>query len=47
MKIYSYIRVSTADQCEDRQLIAMSEVGVPQENTYIDKLSGKDLSDVT
>jgi len=44
MKIYGYIRVSTAEQCEDRQFIAMTEHGIPAENIYTDKLSGKDFN---
>ena len=44
MKKYAYIRVSSTDQCEDRQVIAMSEVGIPQEDIYIDKASGKDFN---
>lgn len=43
-KVYGYIRVSSADQNEDRQLIALSEVGVKKKNIYIDKLSGKDFN---
>lgn len=40
---YGYVRVSTKDQCEERQLIAMQEFGVPQKNIFTDKLSGKDF----
>ena len=43
MKTYGYIRVSSADQCEDRQILSMQEIGVPTENIYIDKQSGKDF----
>ncbi|MBE6010370.1 MAG: recombinase family protein [Lachnospiraceae bacterium] len=43
-KTYGYIRVSSRDQNEDRQLIAMQELGVPPKNIYIDKLSGKDFA---
>ena len=43
MKKFGYVRVSTKDQNEDRQLIAMSEKGVPEENIYVDKESGKDF----
>lgn len=43
MAIYGYIRVSSLDQNEDRQLIAMKDAGVPQEHLYIDKQSGKDF----
>lgn len=42
--IYAYIRVSSTDQNEDRQLIAMREVGVPEQNIYLDKQSGKDFN---
>ena len=44
MNIYGYIRVSSSDQNEDRQLIAMQDVNVPNRNIYIDKLSGKDFN---
>jgi DNA invertase Pin-like site-specific DNA recombinase len=44
MKIYGYIRVSSADQCEDRQTAAMSEHGIPAENIFTDKISGKDFN---
>ena len=40
---YGYVRVSTKDQNEDRQMIAMRETKVPAENIYIDKKSGKDF----
>ena len=43
MKTYGYIRVSTKEQNEDRQLIAMREFGVPEENVIMDKQSGKDF----
>ncbi|MCD7746064.1 MAG: recombinase family protein [Lachnospiraceae bacterium] len=41
--IYGYVRVSSRDQNEDRQLIALEKVPVPKENIYIDKQSGKDF----
>lgn len=41
--IYGYIRVSTKEQNEDRQLIAMKQANIPLENIYIDKQSGKDF----
>ena len=41
---YSYIRVSSRDQNEDRQLIAMQELGIPDKNIYMDKMSGKDFN---
>lgn len=43
-KTYGYVRVSSKDQNEDRQMIAMSEMGVPTENIFIDKQSGKDFN---
>ena len=42
-KIYGYARVSTREQNEDRQILALMEMGVPQGNIYLDKLSGKDF----
>ena len=44
MSIYGYIRVSSRDQNEDRQLIALKEIGVPDKNIYLDKQSGKDFN---
>lgn len=41
--VYGYVRVSTREQNEDRQIIAMSEVKVPEKNIYMDKQSGKDF----
>lgn len=43
-KIYGYIRVSTKEQNEDRQLIALREFPVLVNNIYMDKLSGKDFN---
>lgn len=42
-KIYGYIRVSSTDQNEERQLVAMREKNIPETNLYIDKQSGKDF----
>ena len=42
--IYGYIRVSTREQNEDRQLIALCEMSVPEKNIYMDKQSGKDFN---
>ena len=44
MKIYGYIRVSSRDQNEDRQLMALKEVGLTDKNIFIDKQSGKDFN---
>lgn len=41
--IYGYIRVSSRDQNEHRQTIAMHEMQVPEQNIFIDKQSGKDF----
>ena len=43
MKIFGYVRVSSTDQNEDRQMIALRQAGVPDENIYMDKMSGKDF----
>lgn len=43
MKNYGYVRVSSMDQCEDRQIFAMKEQKVPKANIFIDKKSGKDF----
>lgn len=43
MKTYGYVRVSSTDQNEDRQLITLREQGVDRKNIYIDKQSGKDF----
>jgi len=40
---YGYIRVSTREQNEDRQLIALREMSVPEGNIFMDKQSGKDF----
>lgn len=42
--VYGYIRVSTKDQCEDRQIIALLEFPVSEQNIFMDKLSGKDFN---
>ena len=42
-QVYGYIRVSTRDQNEERQVIAMREFGVPEKNMVIDKQSGKNF----
>ena len=41
--IYGYIRVSTREQNEDRQRLALAALPVPKENIYMDKQSGKDF----
>lgn len=41
---YGYVRVSSKDQNEDRQLIALQELSIPDKNIFIDKQSGKDFN---
>ena len=43
MQNYGYIRVSSTDQNEDRQRIALQEKAVPRHNIFMDKQSGKDF----
>ncbi len=43
-KTYGYVRVSSIDQNEGRQLVCMSEYNVPPKNVYVDKQSGKDFN---
>ena len=43
-KVYGYIRVSTKEQNEDRQIMAMEAFGILPENMIIDKQSGKDFN---
>lgn len=43
MADFFYARVSTLDHCLDRQLIAANERRIPKENTFAEKLSGKDI----
>lgn len=42
-KLYGYIRVSTREQNEDRQVLALRERNIPEKNMYMDKQSGKDF----
>lgn len=43
MKTYGYVRVSTRDQNEERQVIAMEAFGVKRKNMVVEKQSGKDF----
>ncbi len=43
METYGYVRVSTREQNEDRQVISLTAFGVPEEHLYMDKLSGKNF----
>lgn len=40
---YGYVRVSSTDQNEDRQMLVMEEKAVPRERVYVDKQSGRDF----
>ena len=42
-KRYGYVRVSSKDQNEDRQILAMREFGIEKTDIYLDKQSGKDF----
>ena len=44
MMVYGYIRVSTQEQNEDRQTIALRRAGIENENIYMDKQSGRDFN---
>ena len=41
--LYGYIRVSTREQNEDRQILALKELSIPEKNLFMDKQSGKDF----
>jgi len=43
MTVYGYVRCSSIDQNEARQILAMNELGIPQECIFTDKSSGKDF----
>ncbi|MCL2382556.1 MAG: recombinase family protein [Treponema sp.] len=43
-KEYAYIRVSTTDQNEDRQLDAMAALKIPKSRIFVDRQSGKDFN---
>lgn len=43
MNVYGYVRISSTDQNEDRQVAALYEVGVSKKNIFMDKQSGKDF----
>jgi len=43
MSIYGYVRVSSTDQHEDRQVVAMQKLQIPAEHIFLDKLSGKNF----
>ena len=42
-KVYGYVLVSSKDQNEDRQVLAMHDFGIPDEQIFIEKQSGKKL----
>ncbi|MDR1702048.1 MAG: recombinase family protein [Sporomusaceae bacterium] len=42
-QIYGYVRISTKEQNEARQLVAMQEFGISESSIFLDKISGKDF----
>ena len=44
MEIYGYVRVSSTDQNEDRQVLALRRQKIAEKNIYADKISGKDFN---
>ncbi|MCI8416333.1 MAG: recombinase family protein [Lachnospiraceae bacterium] len=42
--IYGYVRVSTREQNEDRQMLALQKMQIPEKNIFMDKQSGKDFN---
>lgn len=44
MNKYGYCRVSTLEQHEDRQLVTMAKYGIPEENIYLEKISGRNIN---
>ena len=42
--VFGYVRVSTKEQCEERQLIALRDFPVQEDKIFMDKLSGKDFN---
>lgn len=43
-KTYGYVRVSTKDQNEERQVLAMRQFGIPDDQIFVEKQSGKDFN---
>ena len=41
--MFGYVRVSSRDQNEDRQMLAMAEIGIPPDHIYVDKISGRNF----
>lgn len=44
MRVYGYVRVSTVDQNEERQMVEMRRLGIPEKQIYTDKQSGKNFN---
>ena len=42
-KTFGYCRVSSSDQCLDRQLAQLRDFGIDERDIYVDKKSGKDF----
>lgn len=43
-KVFGYARVSSSTQNEDRQILALREMGVPENHIYVDKMTGKNFN---
>lgn len=42
--MYGYVRISTKEQNQDRQILALLESGLREEDIFVDKQSGKDFN---
>ena len=47
MKIFGYVRVSSIDQNEERQMVEMRKLEIPEECIFVDKQSGKDFNRIS
>lgn len=43
MAKYGYVRTSTIEQHEDRQMVTMNKYGIPEDHIYLEKVSGKNI----
>lgn len=47
MKIFGYVRVSSIDQNEERQMVEMRKLEIPEDCIFVDKQSGKDINRIS
>ena len=47
MKIFGYVRVSSIDQNEERQMVEMRKLEIPEDCIFVDKQSGKDFNRIS